>query len=865
MQLFVIDGNSILNRAFYGIKLLTTKDGRFTNAIVGFMNILLKLEEEYAPQAVAVAFDLSAPTFRHTLYTQYKAGRKGMPEELAQQLPVLKQLLELLGYRIVEQAGYEADDILGTLAFQSASQNCGCYLVTGDRDSLQLVSETVSVLLTSTKMGRPQTVCYDPQQVKEEYGVTPKELIEVKALMGDSSDNIPGVAGVGKKTAEELIARFHSIDAIYTDLDAPDIKPGVREKLRGGRDSAYLSRDLGTICLEVPIETRLEHYRKQQPDVHRAAALLADLELFRLIERLGFIQNAQLTFTGAQAEKQTQPAVQVREESDMDFLLTRLRSDKQAIFTVDAQGNFYFALGDAVVLVCAENARYGYLLEELLENGEIRKYTQKSKGLCTLTMRHGLVLQGLAGDTALAAYVLNPNANDYGTQRLAQEYGVSLQEGPESVPAREAAVLPELFRVLHGKIEEREQNDLLFGIELPLSCVLAQMEESGFAVDRDGIVQFGQILAERIAETEETVFDAVGYRFNLNSPKQLGEALFEKLQLPTGKKTKTGYSTNAEVLESLAAEHPAVAKVLEYRTLAKLKATYCDGLVKEIAADGRIHSTLHQTETRTGRISSAEPNLQNIPVRSELGSQLRRFFRAKSGHVLVDADYSQIELRVLAHIAQDEAMLAAFNEGVDIHTVTASQVFGLPPERVTPLMRSRAKAVNFGIVYGIGAFSLAQDIGVSRYEAGQYISEYLRHYAGVNRYMEQVVEQAKTDGFVQTLYGRRRYLPELSASNFNMRAFGERVARNMPIQGTAADIIKLAMIRVSKRLREEHFAAKLILQVHDELIVEAPCEEAEAAAVLLKEEMENAAQLSVRLTADVHIGETWYDAKGNGG
>ena len=853
MNFLVIDGNSLLNRAFYGIKLLTTKDGRFTNGIYGFLNVLLKLEEEYAPEAVAVAFDLRAPTFRHKMYAEYKAGRKGMPEELAQQLPVLKELLDALGYTIIEKEGYEADDILGTL---SAATEDTVYLATGDRDALQLVDENSRVLLTATKMGRPQTVCYDPERIAAEYHVAPLQLIDIKALMGDASDNIPGVAGIGQKTAGDLIARFGSLDAIYADLDALDIKPGVREKLRTGKESAYLSRTLGTICREVPIARDAQDYLKRPADARRAAAMLADLEMFRMIERVGL--NAA---PAEAAPTQTAEAIVPQTETDFHSLLARLRSDKAAAFTMNAAGDFFFALDGGVIHAPADAADFPQFRADFFGAKEVAKYTSDCKMLFFAAAQRDEPLHGVAGDAALAGYILNPSAGDYSLARLAQEYGIALPALANEA-ARDAASLPALQEKLNAALAENGQTALLTEMEIPCAQVLAEMERLGFAVDKEGIRAFGTQLGHQIFDIEEEIYSLVGVRFNLNSPKQLGEALFETLGLPARKKTKTGYSTNAEVLEELAKEHPAVSRILEYRTLAKLKSTYCDGLEKVVTPQGRIHTTFQQTQTRTGRLSSTEPNLQNIPVRSELGREMRRFFRAKPGWLLVDADYSQIELRVLAHMAQDSAMLAAFNAEKDIHSITASQVFGMPPASVSPLMRSRAKAVNFGIVYGIGAFSLAEDIGVSRMEADQYIKSYLRHYHGVADYMERVVEEAREAGYVQTLYGRRRYLPELSASNFNLRAFGERVARNMPIQGTAADIIKLAMIRVRERLLRQNFAARLILQVHDELIVECPPEESEAVQRLLKEEMENAAQLDVKLVADVHVGETWFEAKG---
>lgn len=861
MKLLVLDGNSILNRAFYGIKLLTTKDGRFTNGIYGFLSILLRLREECEPDGIVAAFDLRSPTFRHKMYSAYKAGRKGMPDELAQQMPVLKQLLRALGYAVVQQEGYEADDILGTLS-HLCEQDAGwqCFIATGDRDSLQLVSAETTVLLASTKMGRPVTVRYTPEKVKEDYGVTPAQMIEVKALMGDSSDNIPGVAGVGQKTAADLIGRFGSIDCIYENLDTLDIKKGVRDKLAADKDSAYLSRMLGTICREAPIDTQLASYLCAAPDVQKVTQMLSELEMFSMIERW------KLPAVPIQAPARTpRKRIETEQAYDFDALLEALRQSGHAFFDCVFDSGYIAKLSlyapDKVWLLTCGNMLFPAFMKALLEDASIRKHVTDSKALYAYALRNGVDAAGIEDDFMLTGYILNPSAKDYSALHLAQEYHIALPDAPDEQAAA-VAVLPQLLEVMLSEIQENGQEELLRTIELPLAAVLAQMEVCGFEVDTDGIEQFGRTLDGRIGEITEKIFAQTGFTFNLNSPKQLGEALFEKMGIPCKKKTKSGYSTNADVLQELAAQYPVVEDILEYRTLSKLKSTYCDGLLKVISPDGRIHSTLNQTETRTGRISSTEPNLQNIPVRSDLGREMRRFFRAREGCVLVDADYSQIELRVLSALANDTAMLNAFNNNADIHTITASEVFHMPPQMVTPLMRSRAKAVNFGIVYGIGAFSLAKDIGVSRSEADSYIKRYMCLYAGVADYMQRVVDEAKEKGYAQTIFGRRRYLPELASSNHNLRAFGERVARNMPIQGTAADIIKIAMIRVQKRLQEEKMQAKLILQVHDELIVEAPQAQAQAVARILAEEMENAAQLRVRLLADVHIGKTWYDAKG---
>lgn len=856
MKLLVLDGNSILNRAFYGIKLLTTKDGRYTNAIYGFMNILLKLEDEVQPDAVAVTFDLKAPTFRHKMYDGYKANRKGMPPELAEQMPVLKELLADLGYKIVTKEGFEADDIIGTLSAH-IGENDQCYIATGDRDSLQLVRENVQVLLASTKMGRAETNIYDVARIAEEYGVTPRQMIDIKALMGDSSDNIPGVAGVGKKTAEDLIQRFGSIDKIYAEIETLDIKAGVRQKLLDGHDMACLSYKLGTIDLDAPVDTELSHYIKDIPNAQAATALLVSLEMFKILEKLHLQSEGENVASQPQKEQKKLPVKRgLEQNSDV------LQNGKAYFYLMD-ENTAYFQTEEYVLCADFSDTTQKSVFLAILADENIEKYVYSAKEVFAFALKNGVEAKSIKMDLTLAAYLLNPSAKDYDLHRLLQEYCPmqNLAESDEQCIS-DCANLSVLCEKLTTRLELNEQYSLLETIEIPLAEVLASMEQIGVLVDKAGIEQFNDMLTVKIADLQKSIYELAGEEFNINSPKQLGEILFVKLQIPTKKKTKTGFSTNAEVLEGLADDYEIVRHILEYRTLAKLKSTYCEGLLKVISEDGRIHSCFNQTETRTGRISSTEPNLQNIPVRQELGREMRKFFKAADGNLLVDADYSQIELRVLADIANDRAMIDAFNEDTDIHAVTASQVFGMPMQLVTPLMRSRAKAVNFGIVYGIGAFSLSKDIGVTRAEADRYIKDYLHHYSGVDRYMKEVVEQAKKDGYVKTLFERRRYLPELASSNGMLRAFGERVARNMPIQGTAADIIKIAMIRVYRRLKQENMQAKLILQVHDELIVEAPEQEAEQAAKIVSEEMENACKMQVRLKSDANIGKTWYDAKG---
>ncbi len=869
MKILVIDGNSILNRAFYGIRMLTTKDGKFTNGIFGFMNILLGLLEEHKPDSVAVAFDVHHPTFRHEMYKEYKGTRKPAPTELIEQFPTLKELLTLIGISVVEKPGYEADDILGTL-----SNACGkddfCYILTGDRDSLQLVRDNVNVLLATTKMGKSTTVVYDEAKIKEVYGVTPEALIDIKAIQGDTSDNIPGVQGIGEKGAQELIQKFGNIEYIYENLEKLDIKPGMKIKLEASKDNAFLSKTLGRICLNAPVDTNLESYKIKEPDISKATNLLQSLEMVKILKRLNF-NEAELP------EEEHLSEIRLIQNEDYSALLSKLKTVGKAYFTVKYNdcGIEYFLFKTADGIVFVENADFMFLsfCTDFLADSTIEKYTDDSKRLYAFGDSAGIAVDNIKLDISLAAYLLNPNSNDYSVSTLSGAYGIKKVkincDGVESFYEAEkenihcAAVIEALSLKLMSAISEKNQEKLLYAIELPLARVLASMEKEGFLVDKEGIEQYNEKISVRLEECLQSVYNMAGFEFNLNSPKQLSEVLFDedKLNLPHKKKTKSGYSTNAEVLESLRDKHPIINEILEYRALAKLKSTYCEGLLKVIDNDGRIHSTLNQTETRTGRISSAEPNLQNIPVRTEQGRELRKFFVAKEGYALVDADYSQIELRVLAALANDTNMINAFLEGVDIHSVTASQVMGIPLENVTSSERRKAKAVNFGIVYGIGAFSLSQDIGVSVQEADRYIKGYLANYSGVAAFMENAKKSAKEKGYAETYFGRRRYLPELNESNAIRRAFGERVAMNMPIQGTAADIIKLAMIKVYERLKEDFPKAKLIMQVHDELIIEAPEEQKDAVAKLLKDTMENACNMAVPFTVEVQSGKSWYDTK----
>lgn len=839
MKLLAIDGNSIINRAFYGIKLLSTKDGQYTNAVYGFINILNKLLEKENPDCVAIAFDLKSPTFRHKMYDSYKAGRHAMPDELRQQFPTIKEWLILAGYKYIECEGYEADDILGTLANSADISGNSCVIATGDRDSLQLVSNNTRVLLTVTKMGHPEITEYTPHTLFEDYGLTPNEMIELKALMGDSSDNIPGVTGVGQKTATDLITKYHSIDYIYENLDNLEIKDGVKNKLAADKENAFLSRTLGTISRSAPINTDLGNYKIGDCDKTLLSQFMTRLEFFKLMEKMGIAPSATIDtneHTLCDTCFTVGTTAEIKDVADIYI------TENGAAAT---SGNTVCRLTDIELLL-------------LLENEYINKRVYDYKNL----YKEYRNIKSVKFDAMLAAYLCNPSASDYSLSRLVAEYGtVPKIENCDDKLLLDAVQFSSCCTALTDLLESSGQLDLLYNIEVPLARVLGDMELVGFLADFKGLEEHSKHLQSRIDELTTEIYTLAGEEFNLNSPKQLGQILFVKLGLPAKKKTKSGFSTNAEVLEELRYDFPIVELILQYRQLAKLKSTYCDGLLNCCGIDGRIHSTFNQTEARTGRISSLEPNLQNIPVRTEEGKILRKFFIAREGFVLCDADYSQIELRVLASMAQDTIMIEAFNSNIDIHTVTASQVFNIPVDMVLPIMRSRAKAVNFGIVYGIGAFSLAKDIGVSRKEADTYIKNYLATYKGIASYMENTIAQAKTDGYVSTLFGRRRFLPELSSSNGMLRAFGERVARNAPIQGTAADIIKIAMIKVSERLAKEISDAKLILQVHDELIVECKESDKDAVCKILEEEMVAAATLLVELKVDAHCGKNWLEAK----
>ena len=839
MKLLILDGNSVINRAYFGVKPLTTREGLYTHAIYGFLNILERMEKEEQPDAVCVAFDLHGPTFRHLKYEGYKATRHGMPEELAQQMPIMKQVLKAMNIPIYECQGWEADDVIGTVGRICSNNEWECVIVTGDRDSLQLIDENVHVKLVISRPGQTTAALYTKEKFQEEYGFEPAKMVDLKALMGDSSDNIPGVAGVGPKTATDLLMKFGSLDGVYTNLADTSIRPKLREKLESGKDNAYLSYDLATIRCEAPIDFEpldavVRPYNK--PELYD---LFVKLEFVKLIDRYGLRSTGNVT-----AKKTSVEALPC---------LDCLPCSGDASVYIAQDGTVGIACADGVCMLTPMEAQMGIALPD----GNLVCHDMKTTmhTLDSLGIRHG----NFVFDTALAAYNLNPSQSDYPVSKLATNFlGISVEDADAGACAE---AIWHLRNVLTEELRKSEMLDLYQHIELPLCPVLYSMEKAGVAIDRKQLEEFGTMLFQRIADCEAIIFGYSDGPFNINSTKQLGELLFDKLGLPPVKKTKTGYSTNADVLEKLKNRHPIIPAIMDYRMLTKLKSTYADGLLKVIDEDGRIRTTFQNLVTATGRLSSTEPNLQNIPVRTDLGAEIRKMFIPRPGNVLVDADYSQIELRVLAHIADDETMQEAFRSGQDIHTVTASQVFDVAPEAVTALQRRNAKAVNFGIVYGISEFSLAEDIGVSRYEAKEYIENYLANYHGVRAYMKDVVVKARELGYTQTLYGRKRYIPELTSSNFNIRQGAERIALNTPIQGTAADLIKLAMIRVYQALKDHYPEATLLLQVHDELIIECPEGIAPAVAELISKEMEQVASLNVPLIAEAKWGSSWYDAK----
>ena len=851
MRLLVIDGNSIANRAFYGIKLLTTKDGRYTNAIFGFLNIMNSLLRECEPDEVAVAFDLKHPTFRHEMYDGYKGTRHAMPDELAQQMPILKELLTDLGYRQVSAKGWEADDILGTLAAACEARRDDCFLATGDRDSLQLVSETTTVLLATSAMGRSKTETMDLDAIHEKYGIEPKQLIEVKSLMGDTSDNIPGVKGIGEKTAMTLVKNFGTLDSVYDHLDSPIIKPRQRENLLACREDAYLSHTLGTIRTDAPIDTAEGAYKVTEGNKPAAVRLMQELEIQTLITRFG------LDGIVPEQDPDTLPEV--------DAAIASLPAEPSGHYLVAArpavlgkkssvvQPEAWYAVQDTTVYPLSEEE-----LVSLLDDPKVTLDVFDSAPLYARAMAAGSWGSSIVWDGKLAAYLLDASASHYLLTTLATSYHARSAFSCEEYP--DAGFLADLFARMKAEITENGEDDLYNNIEFPLAQVLADMTRTGILVDREGIEAFGVQLRQELDQVLTRIeMEAGTSDFNPNSPKQLGTLLFDTMGLPHGKKTKNGWSTDAETLEKLR-DIPLVEDILQYRACQKLNSTYVEGLLKVIGEDGRIHTRFNQTEARTGRLSSDNPNLQNIPIRTEMGSKLRAYFVAKPGCVLVDADYSQIELRILAHVTGDAHMQEAFLSGADIHRSTAAKIYNIRPEDVTPRLRSSAKAINFGIMYGKGAYSLSKDIGVSVKEAEAFLQTYLATFPNIDGYMEKTIADARQCGYVSTLFGRRRALPELNSNNHNIRASGERMARNTPIQGTAADVIKLAMVRVWRRLRNEKMESRLILTVHDELIVEAPEAEAEKAAQILREEMEGCVHYAVPLSTDVHTGKNWLEA-----
>ena len=837
MKLLVFDGNSIINRAFYAIKGLSAADGTPTNAVYGFLKLYFKYFEMSKPDMVAVAFDLRAKTFRHKMYDEYKAGRHAMPDELGVQFEPLKDILRAMNVCIFEKEGYEADDIIGTLSKYCTDNGYECDIVSGDRDDFQLVTDSVRVIMPVTRGGMSEVEIYDKAAILEKYAIEPESLIDLKAIMGDSSDNIKGVAGIGEKGALALIQKFGSLKNVYDNLDDASIKPGVRQKLIDGKDSAELSYKLATICKQVPIEINNPRMSVKEYNEKALLPILDRLSLSGFIKSMGLEQKVEYVT----AKKQFLASC----DKYSDYFC------KNGLYFLIDNQKMYASTKDGIAIF--EN----YL--SLLLNDNIKKYTFKPKEIYKEILSQKQDFEPFY-DIEVAQYVIDPSQSEYTLKNIAKSLlNANLDE--QSLVPIAVSVLKEIKDAQQKLIDERDQNKLLYDIEFPLTVVLADMENIGFAVDREALIKYSQKLGANIESLEQQIYFLAGEEFNINSPKQLGRILFELLGLPHGKKTKTGYSTNAEILQKLSGEHAIVDLILEYRQYVKLKSTYCDGLLELIGDDGRIHSSFNQTVTQTGRISSTEPNLQNIPVRTPLGSKMREMFVSNDDSVLVDADYSQIELRVLAHIANDEVMLNAFKNGEDIHTVTAAGVFGVPQSFVTDDMRRAAKAVNFGIVYGISDFSLAQDIRVTKAQAKQYIESYLNRYSGVSKYMKEVVETATKNGYVTTLLNRRRYLPELASSNFITRSFGQRVALNTPIQGTAADIIKIAMVNTRKALLESGLKARLILQVHDELIIEAPEAEKDAVCKLLATQMENALKLNVRLVADTNWGRSWYECK----
>lgn len=848
MKLLAIDGNSIMNRAFYGIKMLSNKQGMFTNAITGFMNIFLKVTGDLKPDAVAVAFDVHAKTFRHKAVETYKANRKGMPDELRQQMPVIKEILTAMGVTVIEKEGFEADDVLGTLSKLCTDKHEQCFILTGDRDSLQLINDDVTILLHTTK----ELLRYTEERFKEDYGIKPIELIDLKALMGDSSDNISGVKGIGEKTATTLIKEFHTVEELYSALEQDKVTAtkSVLTKLSVGAEDAKQSKWLATIVLDAPVDNNLDDYILKEKDTQKLSEILSSLEMFKLLDKLKVEPSEVIPqVTEKSVEKISYEVAEINAD-----ILKNIITTKSIVSFIGVDNNIQIVYSNKIYTISELSDKLLFL------SSDCQKNTFDAKPFYILCFQNNCELKNIVSDADILGYLLDASSTEYTISRLCQQYNSPYYSDMNEYA--DIASLPQLCDVLEKEIDATEMKSLLTDIEQPLTEVLASMEYYGVKVDRQGIIDFGNQLTSELKAIVEQIYFMAGKEFNVSSPKQLGVVLFEEMGLPAMKKTKTGYSTNADVLENLRDKHPIIDLIIQYRQLTKLNSTYVEGLLKVIADDGRVHSNYRQTETRTGRISSTEPNVQNIPVRTELGRNMRKFFVAKDGYTLLDADYSQIELRILACMSGDTNMQKAFLENMDIHTATASQVFNMPPEMVTSQMRRSAKAVNFGIVYGIGAFSLSKDIDVSVSEADKYIKNYFATYPMVKKFMDSTIEKAEQDGYVTTLFGRRRYIPELSATNKNIQAFGKRAAMNAPIQGTAADVIKIAMVRVYNRLKKEQLDAHLILQVHDELIIEVAEKDVQKSTLVLGEEMKNATKMAVPLTADVEKGKSWYQAKG---
>lgn len=901
-KIVLIDGNSILNRAFYGImgnKMLMTPDGKYTNAVYGFLAILFKVLEDIEPEYLMVTFDLKAPTTRHKMYDGYKATRKGMPNELAEQMPILKDILHSMNITIIEKEGYEADDVLGTVSKKAEKEGVDVTIVSGDRDTFQLTSNKIKVRIPHTKMGKTETEVFDENAVIEKYGVTPKQLIEVKGLQGDTSDNIPGVPGVGEKTALELVKKYKTIDGLYEAIEKgeDDLKPKTKEKLIANKELAELSRTLGTINLEVPIEEKIEEFKIKEWNNEEVLAKFKELNFNRFIERFNLKsdekpkQNITELFDvkTLNSKNEIESLLKKLKEQLIFIIGTEKSIDEKLIIKKHIKSIYIYNDNNIYEIKFNDENEFSSYFKEILENENIKKYSYGLNEMYVILEQNGILLKGIEFDAEIAAYILNPSNNHYKLEELASQYlNIDISEYLEAVGANQEKetqmtlfsqegnnidfekyhnaiytyVIAKLIEVMEQKMQEISSMDLFKNIEMPLVKVLAEMQYEGIYVDKEELISFGDKLKEEIESIKQEIYNLSGEEFNINSTQQLGVILFEKLKLPVYKKTKKGYSTDVDILEKLKPEHPVIEKILEYRTLMKLNSTYIDGLIGYINEyTKKIHSYFHQTVTATGRISSTEPNLQNIPTRAEQGKQIKKAFKAQKGNIFIDADYSQIELRILAHISKDKNMREAFLNEEDIHKQVASKVFDVPLEEVTKEQRTAAKAVNFGIVYGISGFGLAEQLGISRKKAEQYIEQYLNKYCGVKQFMDEIVEEAKQNGYVETLFHRRRYIPELSSNNYMVRQFGARVAMNTPIQGTAADIMKIAMIHVNERLKEEKLNARLILQIHDELLIECNIEEKEKVKEILKESMEKAVKLEVPLEVEVSEATDWYDVK----